>query len=181
MLMMRAACLAALATQLAFSSAWDHEVSGSVDPSTTYNFLAIGDWGEDDVTQLAAAAGMGVVAAEIGAKQVVALGDNFYHDEHSNCTTAGGHYGGICLNNTDGVDGVHRFRSTFESVYTAESLRTIPWYAIAGNVSAAPPSMRPASPAWVGRRARSLVRPARPAVRSFARLPCAIGRARCHC
>ena len=46
------------------------------DPSKTYNYLAIGDWGNDSPGQYAAAAGMGTVAAEIKATQVFALGDN---------------------------------------------------------------------------------------------------------
>lgn len=121
------------AAAAAVASAWNSEISGGDDQSTSYNFLAIGDWGNDDAAQHEAAAGMGAVAAEIGATQVISLGDNFYHDDDSHCSTAGGHYGGICLNNTDGVDGVLRFNSTFESVYTAQSLRTIPWWAIAGN------------------------------------------------
>ena len=46
-----------------------------------------------------------------------------------------------CASNTDGIDGVDRFESTFEKVYTAESLRTIPWYAIAGKSALHPPPM----------------------------------------
>ena len=115
------------------AAAWNPEISDRDDPSKTYNFLAIGDWGDDSADQKANAAGMGAVAAEIDAALVVALGDNFYHSADSHCDTSGGHYGGICNNNTDGIDGVDRFESTFEKVYTAESLRTIPWYAIAGN------------------------------------------------
>jgi tartrate-resistant acid phosphatase type 5 len=109
------------------------EISDGRPSNTTFNFLAIGDWGDDTADQRVNAAGMGAVAAEIGAAHVIALGDNFYHSNESHCDTSGGHYGGICNNNMDGIDGVDRFKSTFESVYTAESLRTIPWYAIAGN------------------------------------------------
>jgi hypothetical protein len=115
------------------AAAWNPEISDKDDPSKTYNFLAIGDWGDDSVDQHANAAGMGVVADEIDAALVIALGDNFYHSPNSHCDTSGGHYGGICNNNTDGIDGVDRFETTFEQVYTAESLRKIPWYAIAGN------------------------------------------------
>jgi hypothetical protein len=71
------------------------------DPSTTYNFLAIADWGNDDVGQHAAAAGLGVVAAQINATQVFVLGDNFY--------TTGIHPGPI-----DGPGGEVRFKKTFE-------------------------------------------------------------------
>ena len=98
------------------------------DPSATYNFLAIGDWGDDSVGQAAAAAGMGAVAAEINAHQVFALGDNFYHSNESHCKNSG-----ICPDNADGIDGVHRFKSTFEDVYTHPNLKSIPFYAIAGN------------------------------------------------
>eukprot|EP01043_Picozoa_sp_COSAG02_P011771 COSAG02_NODE_439_length_22308_cov_18.013508_17_plen_430_part_00 len=114
-------------------AAWNPEISDEDDPSKTYNFLAIGDWGDDSADQHANAAGMGVVAEEIDAALVIALGDNFYHSSNSHCDTSGGHYGGICNNNTDGIDGIDRFKATFEQVYTAESLRRIPWYAIAGN------------------------------------------------
>lgn len=38
----------------------------------TWNFLAIGDWGNDSPGQHAAAVGMGTVAAEINATQVYA-------------------------------------------------------------------------------------------------------------
>ena len=100
------------------------------DPSTTYNFMAIGDWGDDnaDGGQYLVAAGMGAVAEEIKANQVIALGDNFYHTSQSHCKNSG-----ICPNNADGIDGALRFKSTFENVYSAESLERIPWYAIAGN------------------------------------------------
>ena len=84
------------AAAAAVASAWNSEISGGDDQSTSYNFLAIGDWGNDDAAQHEAAAGMGAVAAEIGATQVISLGDNFYHDDDSHCSTAGGHYGGIC-------------------------------------------------------------------------------------
>jgi hypothetical protein len=46
---------------------------------STYNFLGIGDWGNDSPGQMATAAGMGVVGEQLDAKFVVALGDNFYH------------------------------------------------------------------------------------------------------
>ena len=41
------------------------------DPSLTYNYLAIGDWGDDSGGQAAAAAGMGAVAEEIHAQEVM--------------------------------------------------------------------------------------------------------------
>ena len=83
-------------------------------------FMALGDWGGQDAApmytaaQKAAAEGMGVTAAAIGATFTVALGDNFYTD-------------GI---HTDAGDG--RFRDTFESVYSADALQH-PWYIAVGN------------------------------------------------
>ena len=41
------------------------------DPSLTYNYLAIGAWGDDSGGQAAAAAGMGAVAEEIHAQEVM--------------------------------------------------------------------------------------------------------------
>ena len=49
-----------------------------------FTFLAVGDWGGQDtkpyteVGQVATAKGMGNVAEQVGAKFVLALGDNFY-------------------------------------------------------------------------------------------------------
>jgi hypothetical protein len=88
--------------------------------------------GDDNANggQYPAAIGLGEVAEEIDAKQVFALGDNFYHNaKTSHCANSG-----ICPDNKDGIDGVLRFKTTFEDVYTAESLKRIPFYAIAGNV-----------------------------------------------
>eukprot|EP00047_Mylnosiga_fluctuans_P005924 m.243654 g.243654 ORF g.243654 m.243654 type:complete len:323 (+) comp14281_c0_seq1:457-1425(+) len=88
--------------------------------SGTYNFVVVGDWGGQTrtpfttETQLAVAAGMGKVAADINAHFVIALGDNFYS------------YG----IDTDVTD--PRFRVTFENVYTDASLQ-IPWYVVLGN------------------------------------------------
>lgn len=86
-----------------------------------------------DGGQYPTAIGLGEVAEEISAQQVFALGDNFYHNaKTSHCTNSG-----ICPDNKDGVDGVLRFKTTFEDVYTADSLKKIPFYAIAGNVRTA--------------------------------------------
>lgn len=101
---------------LAPSAAWQFSAE---DPSTTYNFLAHGDWGDDSEGQKACAAGMGAVAAEIGATQVISLGDLFY--------------GSGIHTPADGPDGMLRFDKTFEKVYDAPSLKKIPFYAIAGN------------------------------------------------
>ena len=45
------------------------------DPSLTYNYVALADWGNDSPGQYAAAAGLANVAQEINAHQVFALGD----------------------------------------------------------------------------------------------------------
>ena len=44
--------------------------AAAVTDEPTWNFLAIGDWGNDSPGQHAAAAGMGEVAAQINATQV---------------------------------------------------------------------------------------------------------------
>lgn len=86
---------------------------------TSIKFLVLGDWGglpyPPYITgvQKATAREMSKVAEQVGADFVLALGDNFY-------------YKGV-----DSVDSP-RFKDTFESVYTAKSLR-IPWYILAGN------------------------------------------------
>lgn len=86
---------------------------------TSIKFLVVGDWGglpyPPYVTgvQKATAREMSKVAEQVGADFVLALGDNFY------------------FKGVDSVDSP-RFQDTFESVYTAKSLR-IPWYILAGN------------------------------------------------
>ena len=57
---------------------------------------------------------MGFIAKEINAQQVFMLGDNFYGLQ------------------PDGPDEA-RFNGTFEDVYIAPSLKSIPFWAIAGN------------------------------------------------
>lgn len=88
------------------------------EPSMT--FLAVGDWGGTDsspfteVGQVAAAKGMAQKAEEIGARFVLALGDNFYsHGIESDANDA-------------------RFQQTFEDVYTEDSL-DVPWFVVGGN------------------------------------------------
>ncbi|KAK2815709.1 hypothetical protein Q5P01_026176 [Channa striata] len=86
---------------------------------TSIKFLAVGDWGGlpyppyVTAVQETTAQEMGVVAEQMGADFILALGDNFY-------------YKGV-----DSVDSP-RFKETFESVFTAKSLQ-VPWYVIAGN------------------------------------------------
>mmetsp|Transcript_21506 Transcript_21506/g.56067 ORF Transcript_21506/g.56067 Transcript_21506/m.56067 type:complete len:459 (-) Transcript_21506:147-1523(-) len=103
-------CLAAI-------SAAAVAAAGSADD--TYNFLAIGDWGDDNEGQYATAKGMGYVAETLKPNFVLALGDNFY--------------GSGIHTPEDGPDGEDRFKKTFEDVYSADSLQGIPFYAIAGN------------------------------------------------
>ena len=74
----------------------------------TWNFLAIGDWGNDSPGQKAAAKGMGVVAADINATKVFCLGDNFY--------------GSGIHTPQDGPDGEFRFKKTFEVGARARAL-----------------------------------------------------------
>jgi hypothetical protein len=89
------------------------------DPADTYNFLALADWGADHAGQYAAAAGMGAVAEEIGATQVFVLGDNFYSS-------------GLHPTPADPKSEA-RIKKTYEDVYTAPSLITIPFWVCAGN------------------------------------------------
>lgn len=88
--------------------------------------MAIGDWGADTTAQYAMAAGMDTVAGQIDAKQVFALGDNFYHSAKSGCPEGSG----ICNGGKDGPDGMERFKTTFEDVYNGSNLMHIPFYAI---------------------------------------------------
>ncbi|XP_017272357.1 tartrate-resistant acid phosphatase type 5a [Kryptolebias marmoratus] len=86
---------------------------------TSIKFLAVGDWGGVPyppyvtAVQKTTAKEMSKVAEQMGADFILALGDNFY-------------YRGV-----DSVDSP-RFQETFETVYTAKSLR-VPWYVVAGN------------------------------------------------
>lgn len=103
----------------------NHSVAVAQDDSTEttsgrLSFVAIGDWGGQEwfpyftLSQKATARGMGEVADLIDSQFVVALGDNFYHT-------------GVQHSSSD------RFDWTFEHVYSAESLKSIPWYVIGGN------------------------------------------------
>ena len=90
------------------------------DPSTTYNFLGLADWGSSTATainpwQKAVADGMGTVAQEINAAAVFCLGDNFYGASAADPPSEA------------------RIKGTFEDVYNATSLKSIPFWAIAGN------------------------------------------------
>ncbi|KAK3091693.1 hypothetical protein FSP39_021927, partial [Pinctada imbricata] len=82
-------------------------------------FLVLGDWGGlptypyHTSIETGVAKQMGMVADKYQSEFILALGDNFYYD---------------------GVKDVndHRFKETYEDVFTAKSLY-IPWYLVAGN------------------------------------------------
>lgn len=65
------------------------------------------------VGQMATVTGMDKVVKESGAEFMLALGDNYYHSGVTKETDT-------------------RFQTTFESVYTPDSLQ-FPWYVVAGN------------------------------------------------
>ncbi|KAM4585444.1 tartrate-resistant acid phosphatase type 5a [Odontesthes bonariensis] len=95
------------------------DLEGNGRNRTSIKFLAVGDWGGVPLppyvtpVQLTTAKEMSRVAEQMGADFVLALGDNFY------------------FRGVDSVDSP-RFQETFETVYTAKSLR-VPWYVLAGN------------------------------------------------
>jgi len=85
------------------------------------SFLSMGDWGGQDGEpyytggqKASADVGMPLIAKELDAKFVLALGDNFY---------------GSGIN---GDENNARFHETFEDVYSNKSLQ-IPFYVVAGN------------------------------------------------
>lgn len=88
--------------------------------SKSLRFVALGDWGGLPVPpyttplEQTTAHRLGIVAETLGADFVVSLGDNFYFD-------------GV----RDSTD--RRFKETFEDIFSAESLRDVPWYVLAGN------------------------------------------------
>ncbi len=78
------------------------------------SFLALGDWGRDGAShQKDVAAAMGKAAAEIGARFVVSVGDNFYENGVRSAAD-------------------RQWKSSFEDIYTAASLQ-VPWYVALGN------------------------------------------------
>ncbi|KAM9313915.1 tartrate-resistant acid phosphatase type 5-like [Pholidichthys leucotaenia] len=95
------------------------QLNESLSNRTSLKFLVVGDWGGLPYSpfttkiQRSTADEMGVVSELMGADFIVAVGDNFY------------------FRGVESVDSP-RFKETFESVYTAESLQ-IPWYLVAGN------------------------------------------------
>jgi tartrate-resistant acid phosphatase type 5 len=85
-----------------------------VQRGAAFDALVIGDWGQNGQNgQRETGVQMGVTAAEVGAKFVISVGDNFYD-------------GGV-----KSVDDP-KWRTSFEDIYTAPALQ-IPWYAILGN------------------------------------------------
>ena len=83
-------------------------------PRAPLTFLAVGDWGRDGAFhQAEVAKRMGETAADVHARFIVSVGDNFYED---------------------GVASVDdpQWRSSFEAVYAAPSLQ-VPWQVTLGN------------------------------------------------
>lgn len=77
-------------------------------------FILVGDWGRDGHDGQRAVAGqMGHMAAAIGSRFTISVGDNFYE------------------NGVASVDDP-QWQSSFEQIYTADSLQT-PWKVILGN------------------------------------------------
>ena len=80
----------------------------------TLNFLVFGDWGrKGELDQREVAEQMGIAAQNVGARFVIAVGDNFYENGVASLTD-------------------DHWHQSFEDVYTAPSLR-IPWHVILGN------------------------------------------------
>jgi tartrate-resistant acid phosphatase type 5 len=77
-------------------------------------FLVVGDWGRDGAShQRDVATQMGRAAAQIDARFVVSVGDNFYDNGVQSTTDP-------------------QWRTSFEDVYVAQSLQK-PWYVTLGN------------------------------------------------
>ncbi|XP_029440943.1 tartrate-resistant acid phosphatase type 5 isoform X2 [Rhinatrema bivittatum] len=90
------------------------------DHKASLRFVALGDWGGLPVfpfhtpREVSTANEIGRVADMMGIDFILSLGDNFYFD---------------------GVNEVSdkRFQTTFESVFSDDSLEDIPWFVVAGN------------------------------------------------
>ncbi|XP_006875210.1 PREDICTED: tartrate-resistant acid phosphatase type 5 [Chrysochloris asiatica] len=83
-------------------------------------FVAVGDWGGipnapfHTAREMASAKEIARTVQTLGADFILSLGDNFY-------------FTGV----RDAYD--KRFQETFEDVFSAPSLRNVPWYVLAGN------------------------------------------------
>ncbi|XP_054459861.1 tartrate-resistant acid phosphatase type 5a isoform X2 [Anoplopoma fimbria] len=110
--------IAAIPVAFCYPTAFQ-DLEGTSTNRTSIKFIAVGDWGGVPyppyitAVQKATAREMSKVAEQMGADFILALGDNFY-------------YKGV--NSVDSP----RFQDTFETVYTAKSLK-VPWYVLAGN------------------------------------------------
>ncbi|XP_048473841.1 tartrate-resistant acid phosphatase type 5-like isoform X1 [Rhincodon typus] len=88
--------------------------------SKVIRFLAIGDWGGlpyspfTTPVEKRTARQMGVVVEFMGADFVLSLGDNFYYNGVNSVTDK-------------------RFQETFEEIFSAKSLKDVPWFVVAGN------------------------------------------------
>uniref|UniRef100_UPI00398F811D tartrate-resistant acid phosphatase type 5-like isoform X2 n=1 Tax=Pristiophorus japonicus TaxID=55135 RepID=UPI00398F811D len=88
--------------------------------SKSIRFLALGDWGGlpfspyTTPVEKSTAQQMGVVAETMGIDFVLSLGDNFYYDGVNDVTDK-------------------RFQETFEEIFSAKSLKDVPWFVVAGN------------------------------------------------
>ncbi|XP_048378028.1 tartrate-resistant acid phosphatase type 5a isoform X1 [Stegostoma tigrinum] len=88
--------------------------------SKVIRFLAIGDWGGlpyspfTTPVEKRTAQQMGAVVELMGADFVLSLGDNFYYNGVNNVTDK-------------------RFQETFEEIFSAKSLKDVPWFVVAGN------------------------------------------------
>merc|ERR1712054_197577 len=91
------------------------------EPSTSFTFGVMGDWGGSEDApytteqEITTAKGMGKVLGANNAVYALALGDNFYHEGVKNEFDS-------------------RFKSTFENVFTADSLQGDDFFRVlAGN------------------------------------------------
>jgi acid phosphatase len=96
------------------AGAWPFARAWAASPEKPLTFLAVGDWGRDGAfRQSDVAARMGETAAQIGARFVIAVGDNFYEAGVASASDP-------------------KWKTSFEDVYAAPSLQ-VPWYAALGN------------------------------------------------
>jgi acid phosphatase len=88
--------------------------AGAPSDSRSLAFVAVGDWGRDgQFLQAEVAQRMGEAAAELSARFVVSVGDNFYERGVASAEDL-------------------KWKTSFEDVYTAPSLQ-VPWYVALGN------------------------------------------------